>query len=349
MRLERYTALLEKIKEREVLIQGCSRSTERRRILVSEMAEHMLSHGARPVHILAAMKEELSPTAVRTYAATLQAIPEYAYFKEDREWSEFFNKRIVLAANKATKKQATPFTLQMATEVLREVANARERIIALFMFVTASRYGDLCYMETKLEEETHLDLTIVIVGMPGSKGDQDGSRGDRKAFFIPSEWWPTVKKEIIQRVKEKELDDEWRAKMKKGARKPPNTDPQRALSTYFLFKGIRGATDDTTLTAHSMRVGASHVLMDQFTLPQIATLTLHGQQERRNLGALTTYTASAFLKEDREKYQLAQSLYLLVRMGRICRSNAQMLSRERFLPVDFESQDTDLCLERPHH
>ena len=339
-RFERYTTLLEKIKERETLIKGVSDSTERRRILVSEMAEHMLSHGAKPVHILIFMMEEYIPSAVKTYAATLQAIPKYAYFKEDLEWSELFKKRIKLEANKAVKKQAIPFTQQMAEDTLHDPSNTRESIIALFMWSTASRYGDLCYMEARLEREIQWGLTIVITDMPGSKGDPDGSRGDRKAFFIPSEWWPTVKKELIQRVKEKALEDKWRLTAKKGARKPPNREPQRALSTYFLFKGIRRTTGDTALTAHSMRVGASHVLMEQFTLPQIAMLTLHGQRERRNLGALTTYTASAFLKEDREKYQLAQTLYLLVKMGKVCRSDAQQLSQERFLPVDFGSQDT---------
>ena len=336
-RFERYTALLEQIKKRETLIKGCAESTEKRRILVSELAEHMLSHGAKPVHILVFLMEEYIPTTAKTYATALQAIPEYAYFKEDREWAELLKKKAILAANKAVKKQAIPLTKQMATTLLS--SRSRESIIALFMWSTASRYGDLCYMETKLEEN-HGDLTIVIVGLPGSKGDPDGSRGDRKAFFIPSEWWPTVKKELIQRVKEKALDEEWRSKAKKGARRPRNVDPQRALSTYFLFKGIRHATGDTALTAHSMRVGASHVLMEQFTLPQIAMLTLHGQHERRNLGALTTYTATAFLKEDREKYQLAQTLYLLVKMGKVCPSNARKLSLERLLPVDFGSQDT---------
>ena len=283
-----------------------------------------------------------APTTTLTYASSLQAIPEFAYFKEDPEWKALFDTKVKLAANSSeTRKQARPFTEEDAVRVLQSATPlAAPAILALTLWVTASRYGDLPYMRiTTQEKVANSSLTILLLDMPGSKGDRTGSRQDRKAVFIPDEWCSVLTTEIGRQKAARQEEDARRAKKQNPTNpKKRNVSQDRPIFIYLMCKEVNKVCkveDARNMTAHSMRVGATHTLLLQFKMIQIAALTLHGQQPRMELGALTRYTATAFLKEEREQSQLAMSLFLLVRMGRTSPLEAQEISRDRLLPVAF--------------
>lgn len=350
---------LNHIKQRESRVVTCSTGTERRRFAMKECVDSLLGMGAEPHHILMYLIESFGETTALTYAATIQAMQEFSHFKESKKWSDLFS-RIKLQANKAEKKQARPLTSEHATVIFHHKAKWPARL-ALILWISASRYGDLQHMKVEAEIEALHDLSCILINMAGSKGDPDGSRKDLKAIFIPSSWVIAFKEEVRRHVVSKEEEQERRASVPEGHKAPKKskTPPgDKPTSMYMMKKEINSvlkmkksskpqeALETETLqekemSAHSMRVGAIHTLLQQFRLTQIAALTLHGQDARKELGALTTYTATAHFGEEREKLQMAMSLFLLQRLGQISRSNAHEIAQRMYLPVAFASQDTE--------
>lgn len=346
---------LSHIKQRESRVITCSNGTERRRFAMKECVDSLIEMGAEPHHILMYLKESFGETTAFTYATTIQAMQEFKHFKEAKKWTELLSE-MKLKAAKAERKQARPLTAHQAAHIYQHSSTWPARL-ALILWISASRYGDLQHMQIVAETEAQDGLTLILINMLGSKGDPDGSRKDLKAIFIPSQWKAAFKDETRKHVISREEEKKRRAVTPEGhtpkRTKVPTGD--RPTSMYIMKKAINNVLkslartpedfahepcQEAEMTGHSMRVGAIHTLLQQFRLTQIAALTLHGQQTRRELGALTSYTATAHFGEEREKLQMAMSLYLLHRLGNTSLQSAHQIAQRMYLPVSFMSQDT---------
>ena len=347
------------IKQRESRIITCSSGTERRRFAMKECVDSFLEMGAEPHQILTYFIESFGETTALTYATTIQAMEPYKMFRASRKWADLLSV-MKLKAQKANKKQARPLTPEFANTILN-LSKTWPATLALFLWISASRYGDLQHMKFEAELTVQHGLTCILLNMAGSKGDPDGSRKDTKAIFIPTPWSDPLKEEVRRQVIAREEIIQLRSSLPEGlpaVRRKKLSGEKRPTSMYLIVKEInnilglrKGGTPQPTndlpelplerdFSAHSMRVGAVHTLLLHFRLTQIAALTLHGQVARKELGALTTYTARAHFGEEREKLQMAMSLFLLRQIGLISPLNAHELAQQMFLPVAFVSQDT---------
>ena len=128
-------------------------------------------------------------------------------------------------------------------------------IVAAFLWVSASRYGDLKWVRitTKQFIDGPEPLWLVLFNYRGSKGDPSGARGDQKAIFIPEVWLETLR---LQLPKELSKTTEARASDVKvkveseyplSLRTPPNT-----VARFPVSKEATGARNPRILCTRAI-------------------------------------------------------------------------------------------------
>lgn len=199
----------------------------------------------------------------------------------------------------------------------------------MFIWLTASRHGDLKHMLWIKESEKSIpqhNLMVAIVDMRGSKGDPKGERGDQKAVILPQAWYSIIKAQCVR-------------------------DKKKIMSRYFYMKAIRTNTtteeeeDDEELSGHSCRRGASQTLAALgYAKAEIQQLTLQQQGARKATRSQDVYQNGLYLTDPREQNQIRLQLVLLEQLHLISRSTMLYVSQE-WLPKAYSaSQGTLLTL-----
>lgn len=293
-----------------------SKSTVCRREHAWDIASVATHLGGQPKHVMDYLVECFKPSTAFTYAITIQSLPEFAHFANDRIWKMRLNKELLPMKNReGSVKRAEPLSIEDVLKIRKSAPPHYE--LTVFLWITASRYGDLQYMKWLAEVETPVGgLIAVVLCMKGSKGDPVGKRGDAKAVLIPKTWKMLIKGYMTTLEKTEEYPQGELVPRRKEI--PSRYHIDKVLKTVGAF------------TPHSCRRGAVHTLVDQggFGLINVSYLTLHGQRDRYKLGALPVYSSGNWFKEDREVRQLAQVLFLLEAIELVSNSTTLYLRRE---------------------
>ena len=282
--------------------------------LVEKIKEE--TDGFEPADVLRYLKRQYIPSRAFNLAATIQSLPEYANWKRDKQWKHVFQKDLELAKNTTETEQAIPIMPDDIIKIIAHKPKAPHVIVAAFLWVSASRYGDLKWVRitTKQFIDGPEPLWLVLFNYRGSKGDPSGARGDQKAIFIPEVWLETLR---LQLPKE----------LSKTTEASASDVKVKVESEYMIKKAMMVANSGFTL--HSARRGGCQSLVSAFTQPQIAHLALHSQSAQKAIQSTALYTSEVCFEREREKTQMAMSLKLLYDAKLISLSTMRGLFRAR--------------------
>ena len=266
----------------------------------------------KPKIIIHFLMECYHPATAFKMAVTIQSMTEYQHWKQDKEWNHLLKKELELRKNEEPKKQAIPISPEAMGKIYAANPCAANTIIAAFLWVSGSRYGDLKWLSIIHKEpiEGEPPLWLALINYRGTKGDPTGRRGDQKALFIPRTWLAPLELQF-QRQREKEIEKARQTEAKElgVSYKVQKTALDGLESPYMVKKAMSVA--NTGFTLHSARRGACHTLLGIFPLIQIAELALHSQKEHSQIVGTCSYTFGAWFLEKRERNQMAMSLALL--------------------------------------
>lgn len=281
--------------ERDRIMQYHHRSTANKHIRLRNLMASLDKENATPSEVLDFLEDAYGPGA-HGYAVTIQAFPERAYLKKDPKWKGRVAGPMLLAANTKTRKKASPMHNEHVLKFL-EVLTHETALIA-FMWVSASRFGDLKDIVIMAKLELPHNLTGLALDYRGTKGDKSGKRGDAKAIVLPNRWLPFIEEHI---------------------RSERQQAPAKALmKEHRMYKVLRAV--DPLLSLHSARNGALKALAKKVSAEDQAKQSLHGQQYRFELGALPVYLEGVWFQEERELKQLKMSLLMLESLNEVSSS-----------------------------
>ena len=289
-----------------------SESTVNRRLRVKNIVTELLKRdpSTTPIHMMAFFQRAYKASTAFTYIVTMAQL--FPHFKKSPGWKDHM-RAAELDANKeeAFAEQADFCTVEKMMMFTKDMKahNNTLRILILFVWLTASRHGDLKHMmwipdaERHLIHKDHEELTVGVVDLKGSKGDKSGKRGDTKAILFPTKWIH-ITKDVCSRQK------------------------KMPISEYLFKKGLKEMIDPQ-LTLHSLRRGAVQTLARLgFSKIEIQELTLHNQQARKNSRQMDIYQNGLWLTDPRDINQIKYQAILLTQLELISHSTKQYLLQE---------------------
>ena len=259
-----------------------------------------------PINIINFLRGCYLPSTAFQIAATIHSLPECQHWKENARWKHAFNKTLCLDKNASPAKQAKPPEAYVMESIVKARPSYPCTIVAAFLWISASRYGDLKWARTLHVERmpsAEGPMILALLDFRGTKGDTNGSRGDTKAIFMPEHWLPTIEEQFTRLRAENEARE-------KGVMVTANNKSVRAfpglLSEHMIRKTL--SQTDPELTLHSARRGACHTLLKIFPLKQIARLALCAQNDRKKVATTALCTHGAWFQEEREQDQMRMDL-----------------------------------------
>lgn len=245
----------------------------------------------------------------------------YPRVKKFPEWRDHYKKyQLAAHQHQAFADQAKILSLEQLRDFKPESPIKITTLETIhFVWITASRFGDLKHMLWIDDAERLIPehkLVVGLVDMKGSKGDQKGTRGDQKAVIFPQSWRDTIVNSCQRNAK-------------------------KHTSAYLFKKALK--TIDEEMTLHSCRRGAVQTLA-RLNQPKlgIQELTLHQQQHRLQSRSADTYLNGLWLKDQREQNQIRLQLMLLFHLNLISALTMQYVSREWLPSIHSISQATPL-------
>lgn len=275
------------LSERDRSMQYHHRSTVNKHERLRKIMNMLSAEEATPSEVLDFFEEKYGAANVFGYAVTIQSFPEYRHFKQIPAWKSRVLGPLRHAHVTKEKEKASPLQPTHVKELLSKMTH--ETVLVAFMWISASRYGDLKKLVLLAKVSLPHEFTGLAIDFRGTKGDISGTRGDTKAIIVPNKWLPYIEDLIPS---------------KRGA-----TPATRMITEYRMYKVLKTAHQDLSL--HSARNGALQFLAPHVAAEDQAKQSRHGQQYRFALGSLPVYLEGVWFQEERELKQMKMSMILL--------------------------------------